>query len=1468
MTKTDIFNFINTINNLAENAEKSIANTRQQNANAEKNLQNKQSSTVSDIVQHRKNQEASIKKKADETIKEAQKIYQDVLNMDAGLENADKFYRSTKKKKGSMLQGMVSEKYRNDTGSLETLAKIKTEYYILSKKYINTTKGQLPNTINYVLSPDRKNDYEELLVFCSSMAYFLKEIQGQMPEITKSQLDQIHQDCQTSLQKQEKIHKVELDNLEENIAKSWEVLADQISENLDRLLPDSLVNALQRDIAYFREVVYTVNTSNMIHNNILAQLFVDYPLDLFITDPVVYSLVSEKCSPLLVNGCLSLPISTSTNQPDPIWLVAQDGSDSSVAQQFTHGLMYSFFATCPVGSLTFSVVDPENRGGSISAFYDAKKKLPALFGDKIYQKEDEISKKMIQLNEKVEEIVQGKLGNEYSNIYEYELQHQDFIAKTEFLTIYDFPRGFDQRSLKDLQNIIKNGQRCGIYVTLTYSPLESNRTTPEFDHVLQSILGLTSVIKQEQQHLSCQTLPLAYYGMMGKEQFDSFCSKYLLVIEGLENRGIAFSPLLRSLVEAKEETEIKERLDVISEMMTNYQRDYAQVPELNTPFPPFVTVGSVEYPDDIFAESPGFSEISERFAGGKEDPTAISLPLTFDLRNSFNLLCEYQEENADFIMGFTHHIMWSFLSFMPVSKVNITVFDAKSRGNSIIPFLEFRKKVPEIFGQGIFSDPQEITEQLKGLNRRIDDFIQEKLSNKFKDILEYNLNAPSRAEAINLLMIYDFPHGLDDRTVEILKNILQNGNKCGIFVILCSNPQEKNELYGTKASDHLEQIQKHCATISFKDGRFRLMPYGLLLKMPDPLTNQQVDNFIADYEQKYEIVKKQGLSFVDILPDELFSWSTGDILKIPVGIGDGDSIVSIKLGSGSSHHGLIAGATGSGKSTLLHTLIMSSMLHYSPDELHLYLMDFKSGTEFKVYESTHLPHIQLLALDAMQDFGESILENLVAEMENRSRLFKEQGQSSLRDYVKSSGKALPRILVVMDEFQILYNDSSNRKIAMNCGELTKRLVTEGRAFGIHLLMATQSTKDIFNLSLSTGTMEQMRVRIGMKCGDSDTRYLFSDQNDRSALDMMKGPVGTAVLNLDYTEEENKGLRVVYCDKDTQNKYLNEISTKYQGTESNLKTFEGARTTKLLDYFKENQIGKSQENPPAIHIGELIKVAPPLSIALDKKRRHNMLVCGSNEKMCHKILENYTISALLHENTKVFCIDGAYLIGEEDSAPFYKVLSQQFASQLSVAETNANIISIINDVYKQYEKAKRERSTEVTVVIIKHLQYLNLIQSLFKGEFVDESEYLDHDEVEPEIEEVKAEVDPFNPFAALDNFTSSRNSESTNSGTPVGEKLIKLINDGGGYGIHFVVTSQDYQTVRETMSYMDNILSKFPERIVFALSAQDGEHLIDGVSVSDLRDNTVFFTDGIKSTFQMKPFVNPNLEELKDFLSSI
>lgn len=120
-----------------------------------------------------------------------------------------------------------------------------------------------------------------------------------------------------------------------------------------------------------------------------------------------------------------------------------------------------------------------------------------------------------------------------------------------------------------------------------------------------------------------------------------------------------------------------------------------------------------------------------------------------------------------------------------------------------------------------------------------------------------------------------------------------------------------------------------------------------------------------------------------------------------------------------------------------------------------------------------------------------------------------------------------------------------------------------------------------------------------------------------------------------------------------------------------------------------------------------------------------------------------------------------------------------------------------------------------------------------------------------------------PFAAINNMFAEKNNGDNLS---TGEKLVKMIEDGSGLDIHFVITSLEYQTVRETMYYGENVLTKFPERIIFSLGGNEADNLIENVSVSGLRDNTVYFTDGVRNTFQMKPYITPTISEIKELFS--
>ena len=107
--------------------------------------------------------------------------------------------------------------------------------------------------------------------------------------------------------------------------------------------------------------------------------------------------------------------------------------------------------------------------------------------------------------------------------------------------------------------------------------------------MLQTIQPLTAVIKQDQQSFSSAACRCFYHPMPDKAGFDRFFSKYMLIFEGMQNRGIAFSPFIRKLVEAKDD-----ELDVSIQNLTEWKQ-ISQEPfdqqSASTTFPELVLHG-------------------------------------------------------------------------------------------------------------------------------------------------------------------------------------------------------------------------------------------------------------------------------------------------------------------------------------------------------------------------------------------------------------------------------------------------------------------------------------------------------------------------------------------------------------------------------------------------------------------------------------------------------------------------------------------------------------------------------------------------------------------------------------------------------------------------------------------------------------------------------------------------------------
>ncbi len=183
-----------------------------------------------------------------------------------------------------------------------------------------------------------------------------------------------------------------------------------------------------------------------------------------------------------------------------------------------------------------------------------------------------------------------------------------------------------------------------------------------------------------------------------------------------------------------------------------------------------------------------------------------------------------------------------------------------------------------------------------------------------------------------------------------------------------------------------------------------------------------------------------------------------------------------------------------------------------------------------------MPHARVIAIESEREFGLSVLQRLDAELRTRGDLFRNQGVQDIKGYRSAQPKAkLPRILLIIDEFQELFIEDD--RIAQDAALLLDRLVRQGRAFGIHVLLGSQTLGGAYSLARST--IGQMAVRIALQCSESDAHLILSEDN--TAARLLTRP-GEAIYNdANGLYEGNHPFQVVWLPDNERDEYLQQIS---------------------------------------------------------------------------------------------------------------------------------------------------------------------------------------------------------------------------------------------------------------------------------------------------------------------------------------
>ncbi|QSB05478.1 FtsK/SpoIIIE domain-containing protein [Natronoglycomyces albus] len=201
------------------------------------------------------------------------------------------------------------------------------------------------------------------------------------------------------------------------------------------------------------------------------------------------------------------------------------------------------------------------------------------------------------------------------------------------------------------------------------------------------------------------------------------------------------------------------------------------------------------------------------------------------------------------------------------------------------------------------------------------------------------------------------------------------------------------------------------------------------------------------------------LTFADLVPTEPSSHDPAHALEVPIGR-DASGEVRLRFDDATPHW-LVAGRTGGGKTVFILDVLYGLASRYTPDDLALYLLDFKEGVSFSEFtpserDATFIPHARVVGVESDRAYGLAVLRHLNEEMTRRSTLMKRHGVSAfsaLREH-----ETLPRIVAVADEFQVLL--AGNDKLASEAVSLLENLARKGRSYGVHLVLASQTISGI------------------------------------------------------------------------------------------------------------------------------------------------------------------------------------------------------------------------------------------------------------------------------------------------------------------------------------------------------------------------------------------------------------------------
>ncbi|MGV3483097.1 MAG: FtsK/SpoIIIE domain-containing protein, partial [Planctomycetaceae bacterium] len=598
-----------------------------------------------------------------------------------------------------------------------------------------------------------------------------------------------------------------------------------------------------------------------------------------------------------------------------------------------------------------------------------------------------------------------------------------------------------------------------------------------------------------------------------------------------------------------------------------------------------------------------------------------ALPVVLHRRLQTGLIINAASNHVDQAIDLAQAMLWQLLCGVAPGRAKLTLIDPVGRGQNFASFMSMTDHQPDLVGHRVWSGERHIEERIAELAHHAEDILQVNLRDRFDRIEQYNAIAGSMFEPYRAIAAIGFPENLTRDAYKHLRAIIESSTRCGVFMILVCDqsrpwpsdmpmPTDRRMLQLTIDADgHWQHGDPELNDIPFQP--ISSPPATMRPGLVQRIGNAAVQ--ASKVEIPFDSIAASTVAISDgqtkSTPQLPSTAQSDDQLVIPIGVQGARRLQSLKLGEGVKQHVLIAGKTGSGKSSLLHTIITAGAARYRPDQLQFYLLDFKKGVEFKIYAEARLPHARVVGIESEREFGRSVLQRLDADLQARGELFRDAGVQELSEYRARTGKAMPRVLLVIDEFQEIF--SRDDRLAADCTVLLDRLVRQGRSFGMHVILSSQSLAGA--QSLPRATLGQMAVRIALQCSESDAVLILSDDN--TAARLISRP-GEAIYNdAGGLLEGNQPFQVAYLTAERQKSWLESITARDEDAAQSLPppvVFEGNRPCRWSSELVRASMTNRKPGTLTALLGEAVEIGPPAALVLSRESGRNVLVVAPTE----------------------------------------------------------------------------------------------------------------------------------------------------------------------------------------------------------------------------------------------------------------